>query len=553
MKTIAGSALMLCATVYLAASATAQTPVEVEPAGVAAATRLAAEQGDASAQNATPVEVEDGLGLDRAARRQVQEDLQAAGFDPGGADGVFGPRTRAAIQRWQTSQGVLATGYLDGASLVALSPSVAGQPTFRERVAAAVAAATRLAAEQGDASAQFDLGLAYDNGRGVEEDDAEAVRWYRLAAEQGLADAQFNLGNMYRIQRYVNNSGSIRISGSIRRAGEIEGDDAEAVRWYRLAAEQGHADAQFNLGDMYTDGLGVAQDYAEATLWYHSAAEQGHASGQDNLGSMYAAGRGVARDDAEAVRWYRLAAEQGHASGQNNLGVMYAAGRGVARDDAEAVRWYRLAAEQGHADARVNLYDNLGIMLRDLQLSEGLPERGFMASSIFGALPAGNVSLVPAFEPGVMAYSATVSRPLLTIRARAARWRAGAEIRVGATGTAAGGAELRIVNQSHSANDRTQSISVTLDGLQEGENTIRISASRETHTVVVTREPDATLSVSVEDPSFGDDSGRWPNDGDCDDPRFVGDRGSTAADSQTGKDATDCRTLFLQGRIRWAR
>ena len=64
--------------------------------------------------------VEEGLSLDRAARRQVQLGLQAGGFDPGGADGLFGPRTRAAIRNWQTSRGARATGYLDGASAGAL-------------------------------------------------------------------------------------------------------------------------------------------------------------------------------------------------------------------------------------------------------------------------------------------------------------------------------------------------------------------------------------------------------------------------------------------------
>ena len=77
--------------------------------------------------------VEEGLGLDRAARRQVQEGLQAAGFDPGGADGMFGARTRAAIRSWQASRGVRATGYLDGTSMTALRPAVAGQPPFRQR------------------------------------------------------------------------------------------------------------------------------------------------------------------------------------------------------------------------------------------------------------------------------------------------------------------------------------------------------------------------------------------------------------------------------------
>ena len=86
--------------------------------------------------------VEEGLGLDRAARRQVQAGLQAAGFDPGGADGMFGPRTRSAIRSWQTSRGARATGYLDGASVAALRPSVSGQPTFRQREPAGAAAAS---------------------------------------------------------------------------------------------------------------------------------------------------------------------------------------------------------------------------------------------------------------------------------------------------------------------------------------------------------------------------------------------------------------------------
>ena len=77
--------------------------------------------------------VEEGLGLDRSARREIQQGLQGQGFDPGGADGMFGPRTRAAIRSWQTSQGARATGYLDGTSVAALRPSVAGQPTFRPR------------------------------------------------------------------------------------------------------------------------------------------------------------------------------------------------------------------------------------------------------------------------------------------------------------------------------------------------------------------------------------------------------------------------------------
>ena len=100
--------------------------------------------------------VEEGLGLDRAARQQIQRGLQTAGFDPGGADGVFGPRTRSGIRRWQTSRGARATGYLDGASVSALGPSALGQPTFRlrEPVDAAAASARAPAAGPSESAAQ---------------------------------------------------------------------------------------------------------------------------------------------------------------------------------------------------------------------------------------------------------------------------------------------------------------------------------------------------------------------------------------------------------------
>ena len=98
---------------------------------------------------------------------------------------------------------------------------------------------------------------------------------------------------------------------------------------------------------MYDNGEGVLKDNAEAARWFRLAAEQGDADAQYNLGVMYANGKGVLKDAAEAVRWYRLAAEQGLASAQYNLGVMYDNGEGVLKDAAEAVRWSRLAAEQG--------------------------------------------------------------------------------------------------------------------------------------------------------------------------------------------------------------
>jgi TPR repeat protein len=185
-------------------------------------------------------------------------------------------------------------------------------------------------AEQLSIAALIELGNDYYWGRkGKPKDYAEAVRWYRKAAEQGNANGQSNLGVMY-MKGYG-----------------VEQDYTEAVRWYRKAAEQGDVTGQNNLGVMYQNGHGLKQDYAEAVRWYRKAAEQGNANGQSNLGVMYMKGYGVEQDYTEAVRWYRKAAEQGNASGQTNLGFMFENGYGVKQDDAEAIRWYRKAAEQG--------------------------------------------------------------------------------------------------------------------------------------------------------------------------------------------------------------
>jgi TPR repeat protein len=172
------------------------------------------------------------------------------------------------------------------------------------------------------------------------KDDKEAVKWFRLAAQQNLAVAQFNLGLMY------------------SEAWGVDQDLNEALKWYRLAAEQGLADAQSNLGMMYRNCRGVDhKDDKEAVKWFRLAAQQNLAVAQFNLGLMYAEGRGLDhKDDKEAVKWFRLAAEQGSARAQSSLGMMYAEGRGVDnQDDREAVKWFRLAAHQNLAVAQFNL------------------------------------------------------------------------------------------------------------------------------------------------------------------------------------------------------
>jgi len=145
--------------------------------------------------------------------------------------------------------------------------------------------------EEGDVLAQFALGMMYATGRGVDQDDVQAVKWLRLAAEQGHTEAQDRLGDMYAAGRGVDQ------------------DEAEAVKWYRLAAEQGDEFAQFSLGEMVAAGRGVEQDDAEALKWFKLAAEQGHAPAQDRFVEI-AARQGVAQDAVEAAKPPGLLAER---------------------------------------------------------------------------------------------------------------------------------------------------------------------------------------------------------------------------------------------------
>jgi len=233
--------------------------------------------------------------------------------------------------------------------------------------------AVKALAQEGDAAAQFLLGLMYETGRGVAKNDTDAARWYRLSAQQGNADAQRNLGQLYESGRGVPQSFAeaqrwYRLSaeqgdaqaqldlGYLYSSGEgAQKNDAVAAEWFRLSAEQGNPDAQYLLGYVLYFGLGVPENKEEAAQWYRRAADQGNVSAQYMLGYMYWHGYGVQKVAEEAVRWYRSAAEQGHVGAQSFLGRIYSQGEGVRKDDSEAVRWYRLAADQGEAAAQSQL------------------------------------------------------------------------------------------------------------------------------------------------------------------------------------------------------
>jgi len=114
---------------------------------------------------------------------------------------------------------------------------------------------------------QYCLGCAYLNGEGVMQDSSLAATWFRRAADQGDADAQFALGWIY---QYLLHHEDYSIAGA----------------WYFLAAEQGHSGAAFELGSLYEIGQGVRQDHAHAAAYYRQAAEQGHERARQALDEM---------------------------------------------------------------------------------------------------------------------------------------------------------------------------------------------------------------------------------------------------------------------------
>jgi len=137
--------------------------------------------------------------------------------------------------------------------------------------------------------ADFQAGMDANNGG----DYATALREWRPLAEQGDALAQYNLGVLYRKGRGVPQ------------------DDVQARQWYAKAAAQGLAKAQFSLGTLYFNGEGVRKDYQQALRWFRLAADQGEALAQTKIAIMYDEGQGVPKDIVQAYKWYSLAATNG--------------------------------------------------------------------------------------------------------------------------------------------------------------------------------------------------------------------------------------------------
>lgn len=155
----------------------------------------------------------------------------------------------------------------------------------------------------------------------------------RLAAAQGDASAQFEVAN--------------RLGGAKGTAQDLK----ESAQWYERSAASGFPMAQFRLATFYERGIGVEQDFDRARVWYGRAAEQGNLKAMHNLAVLAASRSGPAPDYATAATWFTRAAEHGLADSQYNLAVLYENGLGVEKDLKEAYKWLSLAAKAGDEDA----------------------------------------------------------------------------------------------------------------------------------------------------------------------------------------------------------
>ena len=213
----------------------------------------------------------------------------------------------------------------------------------------------KIAADGGDANAQYVMGHCYEQGISVTANLHEAAKYYEMAVKQGHTLATYALGVCYQTGRGVPQ------------------DHGKAIHHFQLAAVHHHAEAEYALADYFYDGDVIRRDFELAQSLFQLSADQGLALAQFRLANMLLMSTTNAMDEGEiakkgnnskqtdeekeneAVRYYQLAAGQGLDLAQNSLGYCYQYGIGVTKNDSEAMKYYILAATQGNVDGQYNL------------------------------------------------------------------------------------------------------------------------------------------------------------------------------------------------------
>ena len=183
------------------------------------------------------------------------------------------------------------------------------------------------------ADAAFEMGMRYKNGDGVEPNAEVAIAYFKIAAELGHMLAQMAVGSYY----YALN------------------DCYEAIKWIGMAAELGNAEALFNMGVFYMEGMGCDQDMELSAKYFHRAARRRHPEAQFAYGDLLSQGWGVEQDEKRALKWFLDAAENGHVEAMYRLGECYEQGIGTDVNLEAAKKWYDAACNKGHRMAAQKL------------------------------------------------------------------------------------------------------------------------------------------------------------------------------------------------------
>lgn len=195
------------------------------------------------------------------------------------------------------------------------------------------------ASERGHPLAQFNLGLCFELGKGVDKDLVKAAECYKNAVAQGQTGAMYNLALFY-----------------MEGLGGLPKDSQHSLKLLEEAAENGLCKAQLYLGLYYADESSHHCNYSKAIPYLEMAAGKRDPSAEFHLGVCYERGLGTERSMSKAANLYKSAALHGHTGAQYNMGVFYENGLGgCSVNKTEATRYYRMAAEAGDEDARHNL------------------------------------------------------------------------------------------------------------------------------------------------------------------------------------------------------
>lgn len=162
----------------------------------------------------------------------------------------------------------------------------------------------RLAAANGDPSAEFEVGARLAEGKGTDQNFKDAAKWYQRSADRGFAQAQYRLGTLY------------------ERGLGVKADEARAKEWYQRAAERGNIKAMHNLAVLSANAKSGAPDYTTAAKWFSEAAERGLADSQFNLAVLHENGLGVDADMRQAYKWLSLAARSGDKEATRRRDIM---------------------------------------------------------------------------------------------------------------------------------------------------------------------------------------------------------------------------------------